>query len=44
MVELVLVEIEASDQGADGTGPRGQGNESTFYLGQLGRLPGFFGV
>ena len=39
MVELVAIEVEAADQGADGTINRAGGDESGFDLGQLHDLP-----
>ena len=43
MVELVLVEVEATHQCADGTVARVQGHKSAFHFGQLCNLPGAFG-
>ena len=39
VVELVLVEVEAADQGLDGAGARVHGNEGAFHFGQLADFP-----
>ena len=43
MIKLVLLEVEAADQGAQGARLGNQGHEGAFHLGQLRDFPGVLG-